>query len=145
MKIRTGFVSNSSSSSFVIAFKEGKRCPACSRKDIDIVEAIEQINNYNENKVLITTRNKKEFLDLHEIERKGIKARVEQETDARKVHWLNGDWAELDKLIYKIKDEVPEDWDMAKIEISTHDTILNTILENAKNAGTLKIIEELEG
>jgi hypothetical protein len=31
MKIRVGFVSNSSSSSFVIAFKEAEKCPHCKK------------------------------------------------------------------------------------------------------------------
>lgn len=40
MKIRNGFVSNSSSSSYVIAYTEPEKCPHCGRADINIIDLI---------------------------------------------------------------------------------------------------------
>ena len=47
MKIRNGFISNSSSSSFIIAFKEGQTCEHCGSKTINLLEVIEGISEEN--------------------------------------------------------------------------------------------------
>jgi len=38
MKIRTGFISNSSSTSFVVAFKKPEKCPHCGRGDSNFID-----------------------------------------------------------------------------------------------------------
>jgi hypothetical protein len=43
MKVRTGFVSNSSSASFVVAVKQTEKCPHCGRSDVDFLDLVEQI------------------------------------------------------------------------------------------------------
>ena len=48
MKIRSGFVSNSSSSSFVIGFNMNEPCPHCGRKDPDIISLIENASDRND-------------------------------------------------------------------------------------------------
>jgi hypothetical protein len=54
MKIRNGFVSNSSSSSFLIAIKStNEACPCCGRKDLDANAFLELIrNSHNEDNVV---------------------------------------------------------------------------------------------
>lgn len=44
MKIRIGFVSNSSSSSYIAAVKVGEKCPHCGRSDINLLDLIERID-----------------------------------------------------------------------------------------------------
>ena len=48
MKIRNGFVSNSSSSSFVVAIKknDGEVCPHCGRGTPNLLKIIEEKSNY---------------------------------------------------------------------------------------------------
>ena len=41
MKTRIGFVSNSSSSSFILAIGDKEKCPHCGRSDVDIIDMIE--------------------------------------------------------------------------------------------------------
>jgi hypothetical protein len=43
MKIRNGFVSNSSSASFVVAVKSYTPCPTCGRRDDSFLDLIEKI------------------------------------------------------------------------------------------------------
>jgi hypothetical protein len=47
MKIRDGFVSNSSSSSFIIAYKVGDPCSHCGRSNIDMSDIIKKVNYNN--------------------------------------------------------------------------------------------------
>lgn len=48
MKTRNGLVSNSSSSSFVIAFKKTAACPCCGRTPQTILDIIESKRDYND-------------------------------------------------------------------------------------------------
>ena len=43
MKIRNGFVSNSSSASFIVAVKQGDKCPHCGRTDVDFLDLVEKM------------------------------------------------------------------------------------------------------
>ena len=52
MKIRSGFVSNSSSSSFIIAVGEPNKCEHCGRSDIDIIDMINNMSGgYEETEI----------------------------------------------------------------------------------------------
>lgn len=54
MKIRAGFVSNSSSSSYIISYPVRDKCDKCNREDFDIEQALEndQSRFYDETQVL---------------------------------------------------------------------------------------------
>jgi hypothetical protein len=53
MKTRNGFVSNSSSSSFILQLKEPTFCPHCGRRDADIIGLINKLHcNNDDNQVL---------------------------------------------------------------------------------------------
>lgn len=43
MKVRNGFVSNSSSASFVVAVKQDEKCPTCGRTDVDFLDLVETL------------------------------------------------------------------------------------------------------
>ena len=45
MKIRSGFVSNSSSASFIVAVKKTDPCPTCHRSDENFLDLVETIGN----------------------------------------------------------------------------------------------------
>jgi hypothetical protein len=52
MKIRNGFVSNSSSSSFVIAVRVGDACTHCGRYDINILDIMASVRTHDESELL---------------------------------------------------------------------------------------------
>jgi len=69
MKIRNGFVSNSSSSSFIIGFDNSKNipCPHCGRKDPDLIDRIRASEYANSGEATeIRSEDVNEcFMDIH--------------------------------------------------------------------------------
>ncbi len=60
MKIRNGFVSNSSSSSFLVAVKKTDKCPTCGQSPLDVYELL-GTGGCDESRV--SSRGKKAILD----------------------------------------------------------------------------------
>jgi len=111
MKIRTGFVSNSSSSSFIIAIDitKNKPCPHCGRSNPDILALIETASCESEDN------------DVNAIGYDDVMKSFKENT------WRSEE--EIKKLISKIEEyESNPKYKMASINISYHNEALNTIL-----------------
>ena len=120
MKIRNGFVSNSSSSSFIIAFKKEDVCPHCGRGSLNIIDAISNVSNYNDD-------NSVDFDNAKDI-----------------INYINENncysQSERARIISRIKRQEKEGWSIAQIGISNHDTYLNERLNEDEQAGIVQIL-----
>jgi hypothetical protein len=109
MKIRTGFISNSSSSSFIIAYKKERNvCSRCGRSDPNIIQILREMNSKYEDTEL-RIEGKKEVIEYI------------------KENWSN----ETEKVIKKI--ENTKNMEIALIYISYHDTVLRKLLKSCKD------------
>jgi hypothetical protein len=76
MKIRTGFVSNSSSSSYLIKINGvSEPCPTCGRKNINIID---YIRNFDNGETGIKYENKTSILEDIELNIKHSKERIQE-------------------------------------------------------------------
>lgn len=117
MKIRKGFVSNSSSTSFMIIVKPSNVCKYCGRKDFDILDLIEKTSTYNCDGNSIHAIGKEEVIS-HIIE-----------------NWCDG--SDREKMIKKIKSIKGTTKKIAYVSVSYHDAVINDMIKNSKNVEIL--------
>ena len=117
MKIRESLVSNSSSTSFIIAFKDSKPCPHCHRKDPNIVKIIDNYkNSYKDEVDAVGLENVKKHVECN-------------------FYPEDGETTEIIKNIKKY--EGKEEWELAVINISYGNEELRTILDNGVASGNI--------
>ena len=107
MKIRNGFVSNSSSSSFIIAINKPTICPTCGGKSDDIRSKI-KTSDYSYTKII--------HAGVHEVLENLFK---------------NKEWVEnFNAVIEKITNLSSQGKEILKVEISLHDEELNNLIRS---------------
>ena len=123
MKTRHGFVSNSSSSSFVVAFKKDKaHCEHCGRSAYPLLEAIEHANDYNDDNV------------VNAVGEEGVIYFIESQY-----------YDETAKEAVPIVEEFARDktWKLAHISMSYHSN-LRTLLEKMEEAGDAVVVHRFD-
>lgn len=124
MKIRLGFISNSSSSSFIVAFKQKERCLTCGRHFNNIIHQIERNNyEYINNEVYAIGEKDvlKYILDLPEF------PFIEHDIEENKKESSKYD------LANKVKDYVKKGYQVASISVDRCDDNLLEFIQNKEN------------
>lgn len=160
MKIRSGFVSNSSSSSFILEILgEGDTCSKCGRSDTDFVELMEryegdgsceetQVYHYDKESVLRETDGEIKCL----IGKLKLLSKDDPNRVVYRSNWSGKEHVTLvsDEII-RYNDELDAECDLrrkiepavgrvVKCSISYHDKITNDLMSMMVKAGTMKIL-----
>jgi hypothetical protein len=134
MKIRNGFVSNSSSSSFIIAFKKNaNKCPTCGHMTVDIATYLTSRNGDDDNSIYslgcqeVIDDVNSNFIDNIKYSRV---SEAKQLVDER------------DSILEKIEKFQKQGYDFAHIGISYHDTWLNEEFGRLCSTGEIQVIQD---
>lgn len=135
MKQRKGFVSNSSSSSFIIAYEPSLTCPHCGRSDVDFADMIRASSDSYEDTHVVRKNAGDVLNDLYTqltIKNNDIKklsVRNPQEnmgsyygswTVGQEIKSVTDEIEELIKTIDKVKEYMQKQWNVIEINLSHH-------------------------
>jgi len=139
MKKRTGLVSNSSSSSFVIALKkEGRieKCPHCGRGgEYSLFQILEQSSDIDTQYFAGQEETIKNLEDRYEKARKRVE---NKQAD----HWDIENYNKLEEVIEAAEIKIRYGWEIHSLEISNHDYVAKELLNSLELSGDLEILNE---
>ncbi len=127
MKTRNGFVSNSSSTSFIIAVKKSPPCTKCGRSDPDFISILQTVTEGD-------------YSDQTKFESDSIDGIVK---DLKEWDYPDSGRPELIKKILSYKDK-PK-FKIAQIQISYHDELYNDMLQAGIKSGNIISLYSSEG
>lgn len=133
MKIRNGFVSNSSSSSFLIVCKSTERCPHCGRSDPNFLDIL-PTDNCGDDSYLRA----RGFDDVTSYIKGNFSLEVNKWTNAEKAERQKEEYNESVERIKSACDK----GEVAYISISHHDHALEEIFDQMVKTGAIEIIED---
>jgi len=113
MKTRNSLVSNSSSSSFIVAYKLGEKCKCCGRSDPDLAKIISDKGSYNDDNSLFATGRDEVIKHL-------------------KINWCFEDNPEATNLVNEVS-KLDDSYTVIYFSVSHHDTdLIKQIEETSK-------------
>jgi hypothetical protein len=161
MKIRNGFVSNSSSSSFIVALNPKEKCPHCGRSSQNILDILESTNGYNDTQLRWTDPTEyiedlqqeiySNKLDLEKLVNKSDNEDVVYNYNTGNTYtykvkqlrkWANDVISRNSELICGIKETVKSGKQVISFDIDYHDPLLNNIVREQINNGELEVLDE---
>ena len=160
MKIRNGFVSNSSSTSFIVALNPKDKCPHCGRSSMDIMDLIERNSGNNETEVrrtdpsnLLENLQQEIYSNQLDLEKWVDMNNEDTITNtygcysytykvSKLREWANEVINNNTQLIEKIKQKISEGKQIVSFDIDYHDEALNNIIRDQINNGELEVIDE---
>jgi len=157
MKIRNGFVSNSSSTSYTIGYKDGDPCPHCGRSDPDIVSLIAMYHDVDDETNIehATTEDVLSFINNDIQEQQAELNALADKPDDQKInlfgnyHTTVGQQRELIASgvngMISIRDDamnaVSRGYKLADIDISYHDNVIRRLFDSMLTNGTIIVID----
>lgn len=127
MKVRNGFVSNSSSASFIVAVKQGTPCPTCKRTDVDFLDLVEQIGAHAD------------YEDT-ELKARGIEDIWKRWKDDILEYCGDDERKEYEVLLQLMKDAESKGYKVGEVEISYRDPSTEKLLHELEERKSLVVL-----